>query len=87
MCGLIDDTDLLKAGKHGELERADIKNITASCAKYHVCYWQLYKSILLGRQRPLVQFGIWCPCRIEVGLDVLGAYARTSKLNLFKIVL
>lgn len=75
MCGLIDDPDCPKAGKHRELERAEIKKSEAAVQRTISAICNFTNPFSLVDKDHLYSLASGAPASLEVELDVLNAEA------------
>lgn len=75
MCGLIDDPACPKAGKHRELERAEIKKSEEAVQRAISAILNFTNPFSLDNKDHLYSLASGAPVSLEVELDVLHAEA------------
>ena len=75
MCGLIDDPDSSKSGKHRELERAEIKKSEAAVQRTISAICNFTNPFDMSDKNHLYSLASGAPASLEVELDVLKAEA------------
>jgi hypothetical protein len=75
MCGLIDDPDCPKAGKHRELERAEIKKSEEAVQRTISAIRNFTNPFSLVDKDHLYSLSSGAPASLEVEIDVLRAEA------------
>ena len=75
MCGLIDDPDCPKAGKHRELERAEIKKSEDAVRRTMSAVRNFTNPFSIPDKDHLYSLAFGAPVSVEVEIDVLRAEA------------
>ena len=75
MCGLIDDPDCPKAGKHRELERAEIKKSEDAVQRTMSAVRNFTNPFSIPDKDHLYSLASGAPVSVEVEIDVLRAEA------------